>query len=131
MKTTLLVCSMLLLLSGLPIDQDLEHPVQVKTELYMGLSDRDGKPIPKRKWEAFKKGPLVDILGGYTELPGSGYWRNEQGKAYSEKSVVIVYVHEHNSFEDQKIDSLIALFKKEFDQESVLQIDMQVAYSFE
>lgn len=130
MRAALLIGSLLLLLSGLPAPADKGDAIQIKTELYMGLSDRNGKPIPKRKWQAFKTNELVKRLGGYTELPGNGYWINDDGKGFTEKSVVIVYVHEKSAEEDKKIDSLIKFFKKEFDQESVLQIDTEVAYFF-
>ncbi|MEL6561096.1 MAG: DUF3574 domain-containing protein [Bacteroidota bacterium] len=102
---------------------------QIKTELYFGLSNSAG-PIPEADWQTFKTDVIENILSGFTELRGDGYWQSSSGQKYREKSAILIYIHENSGSENQKIDSLITLFKTKFDQESVLQIDQEVDINF-
>ncbi len=99
----------------------------VRTELYFGLSNADG-PISYEDWEVFKENHVNKILTGYTEVTAKGYWRNSEGEEFPENSIMLIYLHKKN--EVNKLDSLINLYKTQFQQESVLQVDIPVRAYF-
>jgi hypothetical protein len=102
---------------------------KIKTELYFGLSNADG-PIAEEEWNSFKTGTLDKTLEGYTLIKGNGYWKGENLQTYTEETIILVYLHDDSPDEEQKINSVIEKYKKQFRQESVLQIDEAMEYSF-
>jgi len=107
---------------------EISNP-QIKTQLYFGMSNAIGE-VPEADWQDFREQVMENIFVGFTETSGSGYWVSQTGKKYYEKSIIITYTHQESQAEDQKIDSLIALFKSRFDQESVLQTDEELSVLF-
>jgi hypothetical protein len=105
------------------------HNTLVKTELYFGLSNKNGL-IADSTWTRFRKQKIEAVLNGYTEIKGYGFWRDLYSNSIYEPSVIVIYIHEQSDSESIKIDSLINLYKKEFDQESVLKVDCEVTTHF-
>lgn len=129
MKIKIYTIIVTMLLIGLSIYVYTNRHDQIKTELYFGLSNNKGVISPQQ-WEAFRKDRIENLLNGFTEIKGNGYWKSNNGKALSENSVIIIYIHDDIESETQKIDSLISLYKKEFNQESVLKTDQEVNVQF-
>lgn len=102
---------------------------QVKTELYFGR-DNDEGGVTDEQWTAFRNQTLAPVMTGFTEVDAKGYWIGEGNKVYNESSKVIIYVHEATPAEESKLDSLIQVYKTQFDQEAVLQIDQKVRFTF-
>ncbi|RNC80014.1 MAG: DUF3574 domain-containing protein [Balneola sp.] len=107
-----------------------EATSSVKTEIYFGLSTSTGEPIPLEDWEVFKEKNVEEILSGYTEILGNGFWSDDEGVKHHEKSVTLIYLHENTTSENLKIDSLISLYKTEFEQHSVLKVQYPVEMEF-
>ncbi len=131
MKTKCLYILTISILSSVLVgcQSPIRESGQIKTELYFGMSNSAGE-IPESQWIAFKREVVENIFNGFTEVKGEGYWISDSGTKYYEKSVILLYIHENNETENQKIDSLISLFKKRFDQESVLQTDQELDVYF-
>lgn len=105
-------------------------PSKVKTELYFGLS-KENVQIPEATWDTFKLDIIENILDGYTELKAKGYWKSPDGTKYYENSRVIVYIHDNSPAEQIKLDSIVKLYKDEFDQESVLVTEQEIDFEFQ
>ena len=127
MKGFSIIFTLLILLNS--CQNKPEDKKQIKTELYFGMSNAAG-PISSSEWLQFRKEVVENMLSGFTELKGEGYWKSESGTRYYENSVILLYIHEQSMEEEAKIDSLINLFKERFDQESVLQTDQEIDYFF-
>jgi len=102
---------------------------QVKTEQYFGRSSTSGD-ITDAQWEQFRDEVLKEKFSGYTELDADGYWTGTNNESVSEKSKVIIYLHENRAEENAKIDSVKSAYKTQFDQESVLEISTIVEAEF-
>jgi len=101
------------------------------TDLYFGKNTPDG-PVSDIEWENFKDSVLSKSFSGLTEIDASGFWTGQDGIMVSENTSIIRIVTANTSYEINKIDSIITLYKDKFAQESVLltrsyndQIDFQ------
>lgn len=101
----------------------------IQTELYFGLTNNSGE-ISNERWNDFKEKSLEVVFVGYSELDCNGYWKNSIGEKYNENSKLIIYIHEKSTKEQNKIDSIINVYKMEFNQESVLEINKAVQVNF-
>lgn len=102
---------------------------QTKTELYFGLSNNEG-PISDSTWLDFKKNHIDNILNAYTLIDANGYWTSNEGVTINEASKILVYIHKKSEVENKKIDSIINLYKRIYNQESVLKIEQKVKVKF-
>lgn len=103
---------------------------QIKTELFFGRSIPEGGVVTDSMWESFRENVLKDYFSGYTEVDAEGYWTNGAGASESEQSKVVIYLHNDTRDEYAKIDSVILIYKSEYEQESVLQIHTDVEAEF-
>ncbi len=108
--------------------KNLEHKQWVKTEIYFGLSNKNGS-IADSAWLGFKKN-IDTTFSGYTAIDANGCWTDSTAKSVSERSVIIVYIHKPSAAENHKIQSLINLYKKDFEQQSVLRIEYEIKAYF-
>jgi hypothetical protein len=102
---------------------------EMKTELYFGLSNEQGT-ISDSVWVEFKKNNIDEILGGYTMINARGYWTSYSGKKVSEDSRVLILIHNDSEVTNRKIDSIINLYKSEFNQESVMKTQQKIKVEF-
>ncbi len=102
---------------------------KIRTELYIGLTDKNGNNI-EDQWLRFKNDKLNNIIDGYTEIKGNGFWKNSKGVKFHEKTSILIYIHKKSVSENVKIDSIIELIKNDLHQESVLKIQFPIASEF-
>ena len=102
----------------------------LRTELYFGRSKPDGTLVTESEWSEF----LSDVVSprfpeGFTILSGKGQYRNAKGAIISESSevLVIMYPSKGKRFSRSKIEEIRYAYKKRFDQESVLRVDVSSA----
>ena len=102
-----------------------------ETALYFGLSGPAG-PISEGDWNAFRRDVLVPAFSeGFTVIGGDGFWRSSKtGEAASEPSKVVIRIHEKTRDDEAEIADVIATYKKDFQQESVLRVDTPVCATF-
>jgi|WetSurMetagenome_2_1015567.scaffolds.fasta_scaffold507533_2 hypothetical protein len=101
----------------------------IQTDLYFGLSNADG-PISTDQWDSFKTATIDKYFDGYTEVDCKGFWKNDAGVSLNESTKLIIFIHNKSSDEFEKIDSVISLYKTQFDQESVLQVNKKISAEF-
>ena len=102
----------------------------VKTELYFGLSQPSG-PISEEAWSGFVDQHITPAFSdGLTVLDAKGQWKNQSGQIVKENSKLVILIHKPSRENDAAIDSIIAAYKKQFQQESVLRVTTAATVSF-
>lgn len=97
-------------------------PSLVEDTLYFGLSTSQG-PVTPAQWDTFlNKEVTPRFPDGLTVLDAKGQWRNAKGIIGKEPTKVLILVHPDTSAEDQAVQNLIDIYKKEFHQESVMKV---------
>ena len=105
-------------------------PSLVEDDLYFGLSTSQG-PVTPAQWDNFlNKEVTPRFPDGLTVLDAKGQWKNAQGKIGKEPTKVLILIHPDNATEDQAIQALIDIYKKEFHQESVMRVKSHPEVSF-
>ena len=124
---TAIVLSCLMILIGCTAVKNQTNYIQ--SELYFGLST-NGKVISESEWSAFQTSVLDTSFSGYTVLNGTGYWTSGKGEPVSEKSKIVLYLHQPSKAIDNTINKVISIYKKQFNQESVLLVSREVRAQF-
>lgn len=102
----------------------------VEDDLYFGLSTFQG-PVTRAQWDNFlKKEVTPRFPDGLTVLNAQGQWKNAQGTIGKEPTKVLILVHPDTVAEDQAVQALIDIYKKEFHQESVMKVRNRPEVSF-
>ncbi|CAG8999426.1 MAG: hypothetical protein CENE_01400 [Candidatus Celerinatantimonas neptuna] len=103
-----------------------------QTTLYFGLSRSNGPNITQAQWQHFVDQDVTPrFRDGLTVFKGKGQWLGHNGKVAKEgsRALMVIYpLHDQNS--EAKIESLRSIYKKQFDQESVMRVDTQKCVSF-
>ena len=103
----------------------------VKTELYFGLSLKDGSQVTADEWQAFLASTITPAFKeGLTVVDAYGQYLNEEGKFAREPSKLVVLIHVPTKAKNTAIEQIIDAYKKKFQQESVLRTTVPVAVSF-
>ena len=121
---------LLALISGCAAFPQRGHTME-RTELYFGLTRPNGPDVMEIEFQTF----LDDVVTprfpqGYTVLSGQGHWREQQGKARTESSHVLVILHADTSEDDRKIEEIRAAYVTRFAQEAVMRADAFENISF-
>lgn len=97
----------------------------VRTELYFGTAKPDGV-VSEEQFERFVDEHVTPRFpDGLTVLKGDGQFRGESGVIVKEQSFVLIllYPYEARADSSRRIERIRALYKRLFDQESVLRVD--------
>lgn len=98
----------------------------IRTELYFGTDKPDGSEISAADWDKFLADEVTPRFPeGFTVVEGFGQFRDAAGKIVREKSKVLIllYPKQARKAVNVKIEELRAVYKKQFQQESVLRLD--------
>lgn len=100
----------------------------LRTELYFGRSKPDGTSVSDNDWNRF----LADIVtprfpDGFTILRATGQYREKSGKIITEPSSVLIFLYPRKARTESrsKIEEIRAAYVKQFNQESVLRMDLK------
>jgi hypothetical protein len=99
-----------------------------RTELYFGLSRPDGSLVTDDQWKDFlDKEVTPRFPDGFTVLDGSGQYRDKNGVITKERSkvLIVLYSKKDRKSSGAKIDEIRAAYVKQFNQESVLRMDIR------
>ena len=111
----------------------IEHPASiaqekfVRSELYFGLTKPDKSVLTDAEWSQFVDEVITPRFpAGFTVLSGLGQWRTAAGNIAKENSkvFVVVYPKRERSSAGKKLNEIRAEYKKRFEQESVLRVDI-------
>jgi hypothetical protein len=119
----------LALLGGCQLDWVREHPLgcraderlAVRDALYFGRSIPGGGEVGDAAWQAFEAAALLPAFPrGYTVLDANGRWRGADGRTIGEASRIVVVVHAGDRDTDATVREVVARYRTQFRQESVL-----------
>ena len=98
----------------------------IRTELFFGLSTRDGTPISTEQWRAFLDHNISPRFpGGLTVVPAEGRWltSNHLTQGEASRMVIILYPPADSTEVDRNIATVVSEYIQKFNQESVLRGD--------
>jgi hypothetical protein len=107
----------------------------IRTELYFGMSKKDGSEVSEADWNAFLDHEITPRFPeGFTVLFAIGQFRSANGQIVREKSRVIIFLYPKRvrKAAGLKIDEIRAAYVEKFEQESVLRVTVgnSVSVSF-
>ena len=95
-----------------------------KVELYFGLT-ANGKKITQKKWQQFVAGYITSAFPeGLTIVNAYGQWRTDEGAVLKEGSRIVILVCRRNAASEEKIAKIKDEYKKRFNQQSVLEVNI-------
>jgi len=101
-----------------------------RTELYFGLSE-PGAQVSAEEWRAFLDSFVTPRFPeGLTVCDVHGQWRDGKGVVQKEPAKLLILIHEGSAAQERAIEELRAEYKKRFQQESVLRVDVPVRAAF-
>ena len=93
---------------------------QLRTTLYFGLARPKGS-VSELEWQMFLRDEVTARFPqGLTVWEAEGQWRMADGVLGHERSKVLLLVHPDTSAARESVQTLIARYRKTFEQESVL-----------
>jgi hypothetical protein len=103
----------------------------VMDSLYFGTAKPGGGTVSAEDWQAF----LAEVItprfpDGLTAWNAAGQWRDGNGTLQRESSYVLSVVHPDTPELERSIEEVIARYKSQFGQESVLRVRSPTCVSF-
>jgi hypothetical protein len=93
---------------------------QLRTTLYFGLARPKGS-VSELEWQMFLRDEVTTRFPqGLTVWEAEGQWKASDGVVGHERSKVLLLVHPDTDAARQSVQTLIARYRKTFEQESVL-----------
>jgi hypothetical protein len=99
----------------------------LRTELYFGMARPDGSHVSEAEWDKFVDEVIVPRFpDGFTVMSSIGHYRGRDGKIIREPSRVLIILYDRNSkkLSRAKVEEIRTAYKKMFEQESVLRMDL-------
>ena len=100
----------------------------LRTELYFGTDIKGGMQVTVEDWDKFLAEEVTPKFpDGFTVLEGFGQYRDAKGKIVRENSKVLIllYPWQNRRSANRKIEQSRTAYKKAFQQESVLRMDIR------
>ena len=104
----------------------------VRTELYFGRNKPGGGTVNEAEWQAFVDEIVTPRFPeGLTILGAVGQWRGKDGSIAREetKVLVLLYYRKVRRAVNTKIEEIRSEYKRRFQQESVMRIDITKSVS--
>jgi hypothetical protein len=103
----------------------------IKEELYFGMGEAEGKNVTETQWQLFLQQEITTRFPqGLTVVNAYGQYFNSHKQLIRENTKLVILIHQNNSHENQLIEEIIAIYKKKFQQESVLRVTSIIQISF-
>lgn len=99
-----------------------------RTELYFGMDKPDGSEVTEREWEQFLADEVTPRFpAGFTVIEALGQFEGADKKIVKEKSrlLILLYEKKDRKVNNVKIEEIRAAYKKAFQQESVMRLEMR------
>jgi hypothetical protein len=104
---------------------------QLSTTLYFGTSKQKGGEVSELEWQLYLRDEVTRRFpDGLTVWNAAGQWKNAAGDIAHEGSKVLLLVHSDTPAARQSVQQLIAEYRKQFDQKSVLWESSRVCVAF-
>ena len=93
---------------------------QLRTTLYFGLAKPKGS-VSELEWQMFLQDEVTARFpAGLTVWEAAGQWRGADGVVDHERSKVLLLVHPDTAVAREAVQTVVARYRKMFDQQSVL-----------
>ena len=99
-----------------------------RTELYFGLGRQNGGEVTAEEWNQFLGDEVTSRFpDGLTVVEAAGQFRSASGAIIRERSrmLILLYKKKDRETAGKKIEEIRAAYCKQFDQESVLRVDLR------
>ncbi|GAB2510196.1 hypothetical protein GCM10008940_10430 [Microbulbifer agarilyticus] len=104
--------------------------LQLYEQLFFGTETFTGE-VTDAEWREFLANAVSPRFpSGFTVLSGRGQWRGSNGEIVRERSKVLLLVRRETTESDTAIGELVDIYKRRFQQESVLRVRSPVCVSF-
>ena len=105
--------------------------ITIKTELIIGPQKPNADTIATVDWKDFLDREISPrFKDGLTVIDAYGQYLGTAGRVYKEPSRIVVLLHQASDSLDALIDTVRSIYKRRFQQESVLRISTPVGVSF-
>jgi Protein of unknown function (DUF3574) len=95
----------------------------IKEELYFGLGEPEGQKVSETQWQLFlQKEITTRFPQGLTVVNAYGQYLDRSQELNRENTKLVILIHQNNYQENRLIEEIIAIYKKTFQQESVLRV---------
>ena len=102
-----------------------------QTTLYFGLNRPAGEAITGQEWQQFVDQDVTPrFRDGLTVFDARGQWLGNDGKVARESSKALMLIHGKDAQSESNIETLRAIYKQRFAQESVMRVDQPVCVQF-
>ena len=103
----------------------------VRSELYFGRQKPDGSVVTDAEWRAFVADEIAPRFpDGFTVLDALGQYRLKDGRIQTEPTKILLVVHAPGSAPRSAIQALRDVYRRLFQQESVLLIESPARAGF-
>ena len=102
----------------------------VRGELYFGTTTDEGTAYSEEEWNAFLDAEITPRFpAGLTVLTGLGQWQQESGEVIQERSEVLVILYPLETARESSVllEEIRDVYETQFNQESVLRVDVAPA----
>lgn len=105
--------------------------VMQKTTLYFAATHGNGSEVSLLDWNRFLAAVITPRFpAGLSWIAAQGQWQNAEGIVTREPSRLLVLIHDKNAEAETRIGEIIAAYKQQFDQQSVLRERASVCAAF-
>lgn len=88
---------------------------QTRSELFFGMTQKDGKPVAHSAWHQFQTRVLDTLFDGYTLSHDQGYWKGSRESTYR-----VIVVHPETRAAKGAVTRAATLWCLQGNQDSVL-----------
>lgn len=109
----------------------LHGTLLMRTELVFGMSRSSGAAITEAEFQEFIDARVTARFpDGLTVMNGNGQFKTANGTIIQEKAKLLVLLYPFSAKSSRLVEEIRADYKGQFQQESVLRIDMEMCASF-
>lgn len=103
------------------------YRVEVVDTLYFGTMKADGSAVTDAQWKQFLNEVIAPRLEGFTTWDADGLYHASSGAVQRERTHVVQILRA----DDRAVAEIIAAYKKQFAQESVLRLRGRAGVAFQ
>ena len=99
-----------------------------RTEVYFGMDKPNGGEVSEKEWDNFLETEVTPLFPkGLTVITGYGQFLDSKNNIERENSrmLILFYTKKERRLVHEKIEKIRAVYKKLFEQESVLRVDFR------
>ena len=105
--------------------------VMMQTTLWFGTNKPKGGVVSSGEWQQFVDNDVTPrFKDGLSVYEGKGQWLGEGSKLARENSKALMLIHHPDRTSSDQINALRDIYKKRFEQESVMRVDALVCVAF-